>query len=306
MKDVSGAREIITKSQWCKTFFGSSRFALFFVMVWAGFVWAGAEAAVKPSKETFSIQLSAFADKHNAEQFVTVLRAKGYRPYMVAFGSDKVLYKILMGPYPSREKAQQEVHVLSQKEKLKGIIIPAIYPPKSQPETVAEVKLDSKQPDSPPVQSAKPAPAPEIKSSKNKKNGAAKSASSPKAKATKLTAGKAEYDSVDVVVSLFLAWIKAWQGSDADAYLLFYSSNFHYPGSSLDKWKMSRRAALGKNRNITINFSDIQILQGKDTVEISFVQQYTSDTHADRGHKTLVWKKEGDVWRIIREDWLAV
>ncbi len=171
MKDVSGAREIITKNKWCKTFFASTRWAVVFAAVCfcSAMGWNSSEAAVKPSKETFSIQLSAFADKHNAEQFVLALRAKGYRPYVVAFGSDRVLYKILMGPYSSREKAQAEVHVLSQKEKLKGIIIPAIYPPQGQSETATEIKLAPKQPDSHRAQTAKPSPAAEIKSSKNKK-----------------------------------------------------------------------------------------------------------------------------------------
>jgi ketosteroid isomerase-like protein len=230
---------------------------------------------------------------------------------MITFGNEKVLYKVLLGPYTSKKKAQHEVQVLSQKEKLKAIIIPAIYPPKGQsdPEAAAKVKPKPKPkaPENPPAQTSKPTPAPETVAAKNKKNGSAKTASSPKAKDRKKSVPKkAEYDSVDVVVSMFLAWLKAWQGNDADSYLLFYSNSFKYSGNSLEAWKKARRYALENNKNIAINFSDIQILQGKDTVEISFVQQYKSDKHSDRGHKTLVWKKEGDVWRIVREDWLPV
>lgn len=318
MKEPSGAREKNVATNTDNAFL--TRIRLIVILIAGCFIlevgWCGAEAK-EPARKTFSLQLNVFADKHNAEQFVAAVRAKGYHPYMVTFGNEKVLYKILLGPYSSKEKAQLEVQVLSQKEKLKAIIIPAIYPPKGQSdsETVAKTKPKqepksepkSKPSESPPAQTSKPMPAPEIAAAKSKKSAAAKTVSSPKVRNRKQIAPKkAEYDSVDVVVSLFLAWLKAWQGNDADSYLLFYSNNFKYTGKSLEAWKKARRYALENNKNIAINFSDIQILQGNDTVEISFVQQYKSDKHTDRGHKTLVWKKEGDVWRIVREDWLPV
>lgn len=308
MKDSSGAREKNVINNRDNTFF--TRFHVILVMgcFFSVVGWSRVEAK-DVVRETFSIQLNVFADKHNAEQFVAVMRTKGYHPYMVTFGDEKVLYKVLLGPYASKEKAQHEIQVLSQKEKMKAIIVPAIYPPKgpSGPETAPKAKPEPKPSDSSPAQTSKPTPVPEVVAAKDKKSSVAKTVSSPKAKnRKKIVAKKAEYDSVDVVVSLFLAWLKAWQGNDADSYLLFYSNDFKYSGSSLAAWKKARRFALGKNKNIAINFSDIQILQGKDTVEISFVQQYKSDKHSDRGHKTLVWKKEGDVWRIVREDWLPV
>lgn len=257
------------------------------------------------AKETYSVQLNAYTDKHNAELFALTMKSKGYNPYMVTFQGDKTWYKILIGPYPSKKKALQVVHTLSQKEKLKAILIPAVYPaidPAPQAKSVSgkATTVDSKPsaPESSVAASVKPSPPP----AKKKRNVGKRPA--PKPKATQV-AKAPEYDSIDVVVSLFLAWIKAWQGKDTDSYLAFYSRDFKYSGNSLQGWKESRRATLAKSMEIKIDFSDIQIVQGKDAVEISFIQQYQSDRHSDKGRKTLTWKKEGEAWRIITEVWVA-
>lgn len=245
-------------------------------------------------KGSYSVQLNAYAEKGNAERFVLKLKNRGYHPYMVTFKTDKLWYKVLIGPYPSRKKALQVVQDFGRKDKLKAIIIPAIHPPHE------EAKVPG--PQNPPAVVSAPSSSPSRGAARETELGAQGdlSAGSPG------PGNDAGYDSIDVVVSLFLAWVKAWREKNADSYLAFYSKDFQLPSGSLEEWKNSRRKALSKNKNIKIEFGDIQILQGKDAVEISFTQKYKSDHLSDVGQKTLVWKKDGDSWKIVKESWKAV
>jgi hypothetical protein len=110
-------------------------------------------------------------------------------------------------------------------------------------------------------------------------------------------------DSIDVVVSQFLIWLKAWQGREVNAYLSFYSKNFKDPKKSRKEWEMQRRSALSRNSSITIQVSDIQMKQNDETIEMSFVQDFKSDRASDIGMKELIWKNEGNRWKIIKEIW---
>ena len=110
-------------------------------------------------------------------------------------------------------------------------------------------------------------------------------------------------DSIDVVVSQFLIWLKAWQGREVNAYLSFYSKNFKDPKKSRKEWEMQRRSALSRNSSITIQVSDIQMKQNDETIEMSFVQDFKSDRVSDIGMKELIWKNEGNRWKIIKEIW---
>ena len=40
-----------------------------------------------------------------------------------------------------------------------------------------------------------------------------------------------------------------------------------------------------------------------DSVEMSFIQNYKSDRTSDVGKKVLIWKDEGDSWKIVKESW---
>ena len=257
--------------------------------------------SIEPN-EMYSVQLNAYVDKHYAELFLLSMKSKGYRPYMITFQGDKTWYKILIGPYPSKAKAVQVAQTLKEKEKLKAIIIPAINPSVENDQTkpTNNTKVNPKTPKSSIVASTKPSALPESKEKKSPKR------SSPKPPPKAQLGNAPGYDSTDVVASLFLAWVKSWQGRDADSYLSFYSSDFSYSGNSLEEWKKARRSTLAKSVGIKIDFSDIQIVQGKDTVVITFIQEYHSDNHSDKGQKTLTWKREGEAWRIIKEIWIAV
>ena len=110
-------------------------------------------------------------------------------------------------------------------------------------------------------------------------------------------------DSIDVVVSQLLIWLKAWESRKINEYLSFYSANFKDPKKSRKDWAAQRRSALNGNSSISIQISDIQMKQNDETVEVTFIQDYKSDRVSDVGKKELVWKNEGNGWKIIQETW---
>lgn len=110
-------------------------------------------------------------------------------------------------------------------------------------------------------------------------------------------------DSIDVVVSQLLIWIKVWEERDVNTYLSFYSQNFKDPRKSRQEWAAQRRSALKGNSGITIEISDIQMKQNDETIEMSFIQNFKSDKISDIGRKKLVWKYEGNSWKIVQETW---
>jgi hypothetical protein len=54
----------------------------------------------------------------------------------------------------------------------------------------------------------------------------------------------------------------------------------------------------------SVQLQNIQISQGKDTVDINFTQTFKSDRFSDIGVKELVWAKKGSDWEIIKETWV--
>jgi hypothetical protein len=110
-------------------------------------------------------------------------------------------------------------------------------------------------------------------------------------------------DSIDVVVSQLLIWLKAWEERKINAYLAFYSKNFKDPKKSRKEWAAQRRSALNGNTSISIQISDIQMKQNDHTVVVSFTQDFKSDRVSDTGKKELIWVNEGNSWKIIQEIW---
>ena len=100
-----------------------------------------------------------------------------------------------------------------------------------------------------------------------------------------------------------LIWLQAWEGKNVNEYLSFYSTNFRDPKKSRKEWAEQRRSALNGNSSISIQISDIQMKQNDETVEVSFLQNYKSDRVSDVGKKKLIWKNEGNSWKIIQETW---
>ena len=99
-------------------------------------------------------------------------------------------------------------------------------------------------------------------------------------------------------------WLKAWAKQDINSYLSFYSDQFKDSKHDLAKWQESRKRALEKNNNLTIEASNVQISESLNKIKLNFTQQFKSDKYSDVGVKELVWIKNGDSWKILTESWI--
>ena len=106
--------------------------------------------------------------------------------------------------------------------------------------------------------------------------------------------------------SFIQGWANAWEKKDLSTYLSFYSKEFKGSKNHRGAWEASRQRALKKNKNISIELSNIKDNQ-KDPkkVEVNFIQRYKSDRYTDTGIKELIVEKKGTGWKIIKETWMT-
>jgi len=202
-------------------------------------------AFAAPVDNGWVVQLGSFKKQENAQDFIKKIKKKGYTPFMVR-GEKSDWYKARVGPYPSKEEADQVVLDLKKAQEITAIVLVSDEDPPDLEEPI---------------------------------------------------------DSVDVVVSQFLIWLKAWEAQKINSYLSFYSKDFEDSKRPRKSWEAQRRKAFNSSSGVSIEVSDIQILRADDAVEMSFIQSYKSDRISDIGKKILIWKNEGDRWKIVKESW---
>lgn len=235
-----------------------------------------AEVPSSPA-ESYTLQLNSFKNESNARKFFQALKKKGIAPYVVITGTEDIWYKIRLGPFPSRREAVKRAKELHTAHGLSSFVVrsesftsPASVFPKIPPPEKKSF----------PGKTAGSHPPPSDRESLNPEN-----------------AG----NSVDVVFTQFLIWLQAMQDNDLDVYFSFYSENFESEGKSYKEWVKVRRKFLEKNKGIKIEVDDVEMQTGKDTIEMSFIQNFQSGDYSGVQHRVLVWKKEGGQWKIILE-----
>jgi outer membrane protein, adhesin transport system len=99
-----------------------------------------------------------------------------------------------------------------------------------------------------------------------------------------------------------LDWVDSWSTKDVTRYVSFYSPQFKPAGVSRDRWFANRTALLKKAGPIELKISNVQRRSvSADLVETRFDQVYTSPNFKDRTQKTLLWRRSGTEWYIVKE-----
>jgi len=99
-------------------------------------------------------------------------------------------------------------------------------------------------------------------------------------------------------------WVTSWKEKNIDSYLSFYSKEFIGSENNRGAWESSRHRALSKNKNISIELSNLQFQQnGKGIIKVNFTQIYKSDGFSDTGNKELTLLKKDTGWKIVKELW---
>ncbi|MEQ1439262.1 tetratricopeptide repeat protein [Fontimonas sp. SYSU GA230001] len=99
------------------------------------------------------------------------------------------------------------------------------------------------------------------------------------------------------------AWTGAWSKQDLNAYFAAYADTFTpEAGLSRSAWEAQRRDRIGKPRRIRVAARDLQFNAVNDKqVQVSFRQEYESDTFADVTAKALDMVLTAGGWKIARE-----
>lgn len=99
------------------------------------------------------------------------------------------------------------------------------------------------------------------------------------------------------------AWAAAWSSRNVDDYLAFYSASFlPEKGISREAWKNGRDKVLNSVDSIRVTLANMKItIMDTNQAKVTFMQDYWSNTYQDKIMKTLMLKKDGGAWRIVRE-----
>ena len=178
--------------------------------------------------------------------------------------------------------------------------------PAQKPEVPAaqtEVLQESSKPDdeispAPPSPLDQPAPAAQAEAPKTPAVEASEKPSEPGMPAVQ----PPDFGAVEPFVK---SWAAAWEQQDIELYLSHYSRDFSTPGGiSITAWEKDRHKRLGRPKFIRIGILDMQKQKLNDSrAQVTFIQEFQTDTYSDQGLKTLelIWENGG--WLIINEIW---
>jgi Tetratricopeptide repeat len=97
-------------------------------------------------------------------------------------------------------------------------------------------------------------------------------------------------------------WVKAWTSKDMAAYYASYVKDFQGEKKSAAAWKKFRNDNITSKKSISLDLSDVQIAATSATqAQVTFKQNYSSDTYKEVSTKTLGMAKVGDAWLINKE-----
>jgi murein L,D-transpeptidase YafK len=100
-------------------------------------------------------------------------------------------------------------------------------------------------------------------------------------------------------------WRKAWQHGDLERYSQFYAPQaIQENRTSAEAIRRHKRALWGRAAPKRVDLTDIRISLDGNTATAIMRQRYSdAQGRGDKGIKTLVWEKSGQMWRIIKETW---
>jgi len=86
------------------------------------------------------VQMGSFKKEENAKKFIKTIKKKGYTPFIDS-DPDSEWYKIRVGPYPSKDEADQVVLDLKKAQSITAIVLPTKESPPQLEEPVDSVDV---------------------------------------------------------------------------------------------------------------------------------------------------------------------
>jgi murein L,D-transpeptidase YafK len=101
-------------------------------------------------------------------------------------------------------------------------------------------------------------------------------------------------------------WAKRWSSKDVNQYKKSYHPDFNDEnGRDLADFLERKESIFQRNNKIEVRVSDINVYEKEDSLRVRLFQDYNAYTGAQvqqvQRQKTLLFKKHGDEWLIVRE-----
>ena len=135
------------------------------------------------------------------------------------------------------------------------------------------------------------APAPAIESTPEPLAGAAPAASK---------------DPLQSVLSFVNHWRTLWEGEDVSAYLQMYAEDFRSEDYDRAAWADLKQRVAERNGARQVQLTPLQIEFSGEDIRVRLLQDYQSERLSDLGTKTLILRRAGSRFEIVRETWEAL
>jgi murein L,D-transpeptidase YafK len=102
----------------------------------------------------------------------------------------------------------------------------------------------------------------------------------------------------------FGRWKADWESLDTNRYLAHYSGRFRAESGDLASWKARKRKVGAGKTWVKVATNDVSLFAypgNKDTMMITFEQDYRSNNLSNKTLKRQFWVREGAEWRIVHE-----
>jgi len=112
-----------------------------------------------------------------------------------------------------------------------------------------------------------------------------------------------EKQAPETIQQALAGWAAAWSAKDFPLYRGYYAKSFTPEnGRAPEQWASERAIQLGKPGNITVGISNLKVdTANPDKAITEFRQAYTSENYSDVVPKRMEWVREGNRWKIQRE-----
>lgn len=112
---------------------------------------------------------------------------------------------------------------------------------------------------------------------------------------------------VDAIKKALAGWADAWSKKDFPRYESYYAKTFTPEGGrSRLQWASDRAVLFAKPGSITVVVDDLKVsTPSENTAVTEFHQTYTSSNYREVSFKRIDWVREGDQWKIQREQMIG-
>jgi murein L,D-transpeptidase YafK len=105
-------------------------------------------------------------------------------------------------------------------------------------------------------------------------------------------------------LAAFARWRSDWESLDTNRYLSHYSDDFRSETRDFATWKSHKRKVASGKTWVKVAANDVSLFAypgSRETMMVTFEQDYRSNNLSNRTVKRQYWVREGQGWKIVHE-----